>query len=91
MNKRVLETGLEIELTEHLRYEKHAAEGDGTGNSRNGTRTKTVLTEVGPVEIVCPGTGRAPSSPRRSPSAPAVWRGGGHDGDLLGRQGAHHW
>lgn len=51
MTKRVLETGLEVEMTEHLGYEKHAAEGRDGGNSRNGTRAKTVLTNIGPVEI----------------------------------------
>lgn len=30
------------------------ASGRGSGNSRNGTRTKTVLTEIGPVEIDMP-------------------------------------
>jgi transposase-like protein len=54
ITKRVLETGLEVEMAEHLGYDKHAAEGDGSGNSRNGTRTKTVITEIGPVEIDVP-------------------------------------
>jgi len=54
ITKRVLETGLEVEMTEHLGYDKHAAEGDGSGNSRNGTRSKTVITEIGPVELDVP-------------------------------------
>jgi putative transposase len=54
LTKRVLELGLEIEMTDHLGYERHAAEGRGSGNSRNGTRPKTVLTDVGPVEIEVP-------------------------------------
>ena len=29
-------------------------EGRGSGNSRNGTRAKTVLTDVGPVEVKVP-------------------------------------
>lgn len=52
--KRVLETGLEVELDEHLGYEKHAVEGRNGGNSRNGTRKKTVLTDVGPVTLEVP-------------------------------------
>ena len=32
----VLQTGLEVEMTDHLGYEPHAPEGRGTGNSRNG-------------------------------------------------------
>lgn len=54
VTKRVLETGLEVELTEHLGYEKHAVEGRDGGNSRNGTRAKTVLTDVGPVRLDVP-------------------------------------
>ncbi len=44
-------------MTEHLGYEPH--ERVGADNSRNGTRAKTVLTEIGPVEIDVPGTGTA--------------------------------
>ena len=54
MTKRVLELGLEVEMTEHLGYDKHDPAGRDGGNSRNGTRSKTVLTEVGPVEIDVP-------------------------------------
>ncbi|QSE95059.1 IS256 family transposase [Rhodococcus pseudokoreensis] len=54
LTKNVLETALDAEMTEHLGYEKHDAAGRGSGNSRNGTRTKTVLTEIGPVEIDVP-------------------------------------
>src|SRR5687768_10673009 len=50
----VLETALEAEMEEHLGYEKHQAEGRNGGNSRNGRRAKTVLTEIGPVEIQVP-------------------------------------
>jgi transposase-like protein len=38
-------------MAEHLGYEKHDQAGRNSGNSRNGTRAKTVLTEIGPVEI----------------------------------------
>ena len=54
LTKNVLETALEAEMDEHLGYEKHNVSGRGSGNSRNGTRTKTVLTEVGPVEVDVP-------------------------------------
>jgi len=54
LTKQVLEAGLEIEMDEHLGYEKHAHEGRNGENSRNGTRSKTVITEVGPVEIDTP-------------------------------------
>lgn len=51
VTKQVLETALETELTEHLGYEPHDPAGHHSGNSRNGTRAKTVQTEIGPVQI----------------------------------------
>ena len=54
LTKTVLETALETELSEHLGYDKHDPAGRNRGNSRNGTRAKTVLTEIGPVEIAVP-------------------------------------
>jgi putative transposase len=54
LTKQVLETGLEIEMEEHVGYAKHATEGRNHENSRNGTRSKTVITEIGPVEIDVP-------------------------------------
>jgi hypothetical protein len=47
LTKTVLETALEVEMEDHLGYAKHAPVGRDKGNSRNGTRSKTVLTEVG--------------------------------------------
>ena len=55
LTKQVLEAGLEVEMEGHLGYSKHAVEGRNPhGNSRNGPRSKTVLTEIGPVEIEVP-------------------------------------
>jgi transposase-like protein len=54
LTKRVLESALEGEITDHVGYDKHDAAGRGSGNSRNGTRAKTVLTDVGPVEVKVP-------------------------------------
>ena len=54
LTKTVLETALEAEMDDHLGYPKHAPEGRDRGNSRNGARSKTVLTEVGEVEIAVP-------------------------------------
>lgn len=45
INAMLLETALEGEMEEHLGYEKRAVEGRGSGNLRNGSRTKTVLTD----------------------------------------------
>jgi transposase-like protein len=54
MTKRLVESALEGEITDHLGYACHDPAGRDGGNSRNGHRTKTVLTEVGPVEIDVP-------------------------------------
>jgi putative transposase len=54
LTKRLLESALDGEITDHLGYDKHDPAGRNTGNSRNGTRSKTVLTDVGPVEITVP-------------------------------------
>jgi putative transposase len=54
LTRRLLESALEGEITDHLGYEKHDGAGDGSGNSRNGKRAKTVLTDIGPVEIEVP-------------------------------------
>jgi putative transposase len=54
LTKTVLETALEAEITDHVGYDKHDPAGRNGGNSRNGTRSKTVLTEIGPVEIEVP-------------------------------------
>jgi putative transposase len=54
LTKMVVEGALEGEMDDHLGYSKHAPEGRNSGNSRNGHRAKTVLTEAGPVEISVP-------------------------------------
>lgn len=55
LTKTVLEIALNEEMTEHLGYEKHDPPEAGSGNIRNGTRTKTVLTDTtGPVELDVP-------------------------------------
>lgn len=52
LTKTVIETALDEEMSEHLGYDKHEVAGRNGGNSRNGVRTKTVLTDnVGPIEI----------------------------------------
>jgi putative transposase len=54
LTKRVLEAALEGEITDHLGYDRGDPVGKNGGNSRNGLRGKTVLTEIGPVEIAVP-------------------------------------
>lgn len=54
LTARLLERAMEAEMTEHLGYEKHAPEGRGMPNSRNGTRSKTLKTDQGEIEIEVP-------------------------------------
>ncbi|WP_371930637.1 transposase [Streptomyces poriferorum] len=54
LTKRVLESALEGELTDHLGHEHGERAEGGRENHRNGHRAKTVITEAGPVEITVP-------------------------------------
>ena len=55
LTKMVIETALDEEMSEHLGYDKHDPAGRGSGNSRNGMRSKTVITDnAGPVSIDVP-------------------------------------
>src|SRR5574339_594626 len=54
LKKALIERALGAELSEHLGYEKGDPAGRGSGNSRNGRSSKTLLTEDGEVEISVP-------------------------------------
>jgi len=54
LTKVVVESALEGEMDDHLGYGKHDPAGRNGENSRNGTRSKTLVTEAGPVEITVP-------------------------------------
>src|SRR5438105_14849199 len=52
--RHVLQTGLEVEMAEHLGYGPHERAGRGSGKSRNGAYDKTVTTEIGEVGLRIP-------------------------------------
>jgi putative transposase len=54
LTKALVERALQGELTHHLGYAKHAPEGKNTGNSRNGTSSKTIKGKRGQVDIEVP-------------------------------------
>ena len=54
VTKVVLERALAEEMTGHLGYDKHDPAGQGSGNNRNGSTGKTVLTDVGAVDLAVP-------------------------------------
>jgi putative transposase len=54
LTKRLVERAMEVELTDHLGYERHQEPPGGTGNTRNGSTSKTLSTEHGPVQVNTP-------------------------------------
>src|SRR5947209_13965720 len=54
LTKRLVERAMEVELTDHLGYERHQEPPGGTGNTRNGSMPKSLATEHGPVAIETP-------------------------------------
>ena len=64
LQKRLLEKALGAELTVHLGYGKHAAEGKNSGNSRNGTSPKTLKGEFGELALDVPRDRNATFEPQ---------------------------
>ncbi len=54
LKKRLIETALDAEMTEHLGYEKNSTEGNGSGNSRNGKTSKRIIGSDYDVDIDVP-------------------------------------
>lgn len=54
LTKALVERALNAELTHHLGYEKHQPLGRGSGNSRNGTSSKTLKGDFGEAVIEVP-------------------------------------
>ena len=54
LTKTIIESAAEGEMDDHLGYAKHDPAGRDGGNSGNGARTKSVLTDIGPVEVAIP-------------------------------------
>jgi transposase-like protein len=77
MTKLVVVGALEGELTGHLGYAHGDPAGRNGGNSRNGTRAKTVLTDIGPVQLEVPRDRDASFEPtivRNASGASGGWR-----------------
>lgn len=87
LSRQFLQRALDVELTDHLGYERGDPAGRKSGNNRNGTTPKTVLTSVGAIDldvprdrvgsfdpkIVC----RLPPPPPRPPAHPRATTSGG--------------
>lgn len=75
VTKAVLERALDEELTDHLGYEKHDPAGRGSGNSRNGTTPKTMLTDVGAIGMDVPRDRNGEFEPRIVPKGTTRLKG----------------
>src|ERR1700748_1004059 len=64
VTRSVLERALAEELTGHLGYGKHDPAGRGSGNSRNGSTPKTLLTDIGAVDLAVPWDRNATFEPQ---------------------------
>jgi putative transposase len=64
LTRRLVERALSAELTDHLGYEPHQEPPGGTGNTRNGTMPKTLVTERGPVRVKTPRDRKASFEPQ---------------------------
>lgn len=67
LTSRLLSRGLEVEMTDHLGYEKGDPVGWGSGNNRNGSYSKTVQTDAGSVGVEMPRDRNASFEPRLIP------------------------
>ncbi|EBS5930363.1 IS256 family transposase [Salmonella enterica subsp. enterica serovar Saintpaul] len=54
LTRKLAERALEAEMSMHLGYTKHDPVGNNSGNSRNGTSTKTVRSQEGELELNIP-------------------------------------
>ncbi|HEX9100475.1 MAG TPA: transposase, partial [Candidatus Dormibacteraeota bacterium] len=54
LTKRLVERAMEVELTDHVGYEPHCEPPGGAANQRNGTTSKTLITDHGKVPIDAP-------------------------------------
>lgn len=75
VTKAVLERALDEELTDHLGYDKHDPAGRGSGNSRNGTSPKVLLTEAGAVDLDIPRDRNGNFEPRIVPKGTTRLKG----------------
>jgi putative transposase len=67
LTSRILSRGLDVEMTDHLGYEKGDPAGWGSGNNRNGSYPKTVQTDAGTVPVEMPRDRNATFEPQLIP------------------------
>lgn len=75
VTKAVMERALKAELTYDLGYEEGDPSGRGSGNSRNGSYPKTVLTDIGSVDLDIPRDRNGEFEPRLVPKGVSRLKG----------------
>jgi putative transposase len=75
LTKAILERALAAELTTHLGYEKHEAEGRGSGNSRNGASSKRLKGDFGTIELEVPRDRASSFEPQLVAKGQTRWAG----------------
>ena len=75
ITKAVLERALHGELTEHLGYDKHDPAGHNSGNSRNGTTSKTLKGDFGEIELQTPRDRKGEFEPQLIKKSQTRWTG----------------
>ena len=75
LTSRILSRGLEVEMTDHLGYEKGDRAGWGSGNNRNGSYLKNVQTDAGTVGVEMPRDRNATFEPQLIPKHQRRLRG----------------
>ena len=68
MLKASLERGLEVELGDHVGYDRGDPEASMFPNSRNGTYSKTVASQIGDIELAVPRDREGTFTPMLVPS-----------------------
>jgi transposase-like protein len=54
LTSRIMNRAMQTELTDHMGYEPGDPSGWGSGNNRNGSSAKTVLTDAGSIPVIVP-------------------------------------
>ena len=75
LQKRLLEKAMGAELTVHLGYGKYDSQGRNSGNSRNGTSTRTIQGEFGKLELAAPRDRNGSFEPQISPKGQRRFEG----------------
>jgi putative transposase len=75
LTKALLERAMHAEMSEHLGYEKHDPAGKNTGNSRNGTSSKTLQGEFGRLPIDVPRDRNSSFDPKIIPKGQTRFTG----------------